>query len=415
MASSSLKHDVNLSKGMYMYCILICFIKMYIHMYIYNSSNFVFIEGNCDYTLLVTGVTGSGKSSLCNFLSCSKTAFETANGFASITEKSAAAIITMQGKRVKLIDTPGFCDDYETEEEHMEELISDAVVLASKGVNAIGLVINAMERYTTNERSTIEQISQYQELWSYMFIIFTHARSLGVSEEDQHKQLHSNLKASRCPESLKDLMQKVSDRYILVESIKPSDDPEDYYQRKTKEIETMMISIYEANGFQLYTNELFNSAKVVLDKLIKERGEAKVELKMTRSTTDENIKKRLEDEKTVQEAKQKIEMAAEKQKQIEQETVEKRKTILADTNEEMLQKVKEREDVKKELDQRYLEKQQLEKKLADDQIKRQAIENLKKQLEEERKQYEALKTEESKGKPNKKWYKSLFKKSTENK
>ena len=48
----------------------------------------------------------------------------------------------------------------------------------------------------------------------------------------------------------------------------------------------MMISIYEANGFQLYTNELFNSAKVVLDKLIKETGEAKEELKMTRSTTD---------------------------------------------------------------------------------------------------------------------------------
>ena len=74
------------------------------------------LEGDCDYTLLVTGVTGSGKSSLCNFLSCSNTAFEAGCGFGSITEKSAAAIITMQGKRVKLIDTPGFCDDYETEE-----------------------------------------------------------------------------------------------------------------------------------------------------------------------------------------------------------------------------------------------------------------------------------------------------------
>ena len=94
------------------------------------------LEGECDYTLLVTGVTGNGKSSLCNFLSC------TATGFASITEKSGFTIITMQGKRVKLIDTPGFCDDYETEEEHMEEF-GEAVVLASKGVNAIGLVTEA--------------------------------------------------------------------------------------------------------------------------------------------------------------------------------------------------------------------------------------------------------------------------------
>lgn len=374
-------------------------------------------EGECDYTLLVTGVTGSGKSALCNFLSCSNTAFETSSGFASVTAKSAAAIITMQGKRVKLIDTPGFCDDYDTEEEHMQEF-GEAVVLASKGVNGIGLVINAKARYSSNERSTIDQMSQYQDLWPYMFIIFTHARSLGVSEEDQNKQLQSNFEESRCPESLKDLMKKVKNRYILVESIKPSGDPEDYYQKKTKELEIMLSGIYEANGFQVYTNELFNRTKAVLDKLMKEKVEADKELKMTRSLTDENIKKRLEDKKTEQEAKLQIQMAAEEQKQMTQEKIEKRKTILIDTQEEVTQKQKEREEVQQELDKQYLEKQQLEKKLAEEeekrQIKRQAIENVKKQLEEERKLHEALKNEELKEKPSKKWYNFLSKKSNKN-
>lgn len=372
------------------------------------------LEGECDYTLLVTGVTGSGKSSLCNFLSCS-TAFETSCGFASVTTKSAAAIITMQGKRVKLIDTPGFCDDYETEEEHMEEF-GEAVVLASKGVNAIGLVINAKERYTSNEKSTIDQLSQFQELWPYMFIVFTHARSLGASEDDQNKRLQSNFKESRCPESLKDLMLKVNNRYILIESVKPSDDPEDYYQKKTKELEMMIISIYEANGFRLYTNELFISAKAVLDKLMKEKAEATEELKMTRSMTNENIKKRLKDEKEEQEAKQKTELETEMHKQIEQEGKEKRKTLLINAQEEVEQKEKEREEAQKELEKQYLEKQRLEKKLADEeerrQMKQQAIESVKKQLEEERKQYETLKNEQLKvnEKPNKKWYKFLFKK-----
>ena len=389
---------------------------MYIFFNIYTNLS---SEGECDYTLLVTGVTGSGKSALCNFLSCSNTAFEASSGFASVTDKSAAAIITMQGKRVKLIDTPGFCDENETEEEHMEEF-GQAVVLASKGVNGIGLVINAQERYTSNEKSTIDQLSEYQELWPYMFIIFTHARSLGVSEEDQNKQLQSNFEELRCPESLKDLMQKVKNRYILVESIKPSSDPEDYYQKKTKELEKMISSIYEANGFQVYTNELFNSAKAVLDKLMKEKVEADKELKMTRSMTNENIKKRLEDEKAVQEAKLQTQMSAEKQKQITQEKDEIRKSILTDTQEEVTQKEKEREEVQKELDKHYLEKQQLEKKLAEEeekrQITRQAIENVKKQLEEERKQHEALKNEEfkEKEKPSKKWYKFLYKKSNKN-
>ena len=309
----------------------------------------------------------------------------------------------MQGKRVKLIDTPGFCDDYETEEEHMDEF-GQAVVLASKGVNGIGLVISAKDRYGTNEKSTIDQLSQFQELWPFMFIIFTHARSLGVTEEDQDKQLQSNFTKSRCPESLKDLMQKVNNRYILVESIKPSDNPEEYYQRKTKEIETMISSIYEANGFQLYTNELFISAKATLDKAMKEKNEAAKELKIVRSQTDENIKKRMEDEKAQKEAKLQIQIAEEKQKEIEQETDEKR-SILSSTQEEVMQKEKEKEEVKKELDKHYLEKQQLEKKLAEDEenrrIKQQAMENIKKQIEEELKQHEALKSEELKEKPAK--------------
>ena len=322
----------------------------------------------------------------------------------------------MQGKRVKLIDTPGFCDDYETEEEHMNEF-GEAVVLASKGVNGIGLVISARGRYGTNEKSTIDQLSKFQELWPYMFIIFTHTRSLGVTEEDQNKQLQSNFTESRCPESLKVLMQKVNNRYILVESIKPSDNPEEYYQRKTKELETMITNIYEANGFQLYTNELFLSAKATLDKALKEKNEVAKELKMARTQADENIKKRMEDEKAQKEAKLQIQIAAEKQKEIEQETDEKRKSILLSTQEKVMQKEKEKEEAKKELDEHYLEKQQLEKKLAEDEenrrIKQQAIESIKRQIEEERKQHEALKNEELKEKPAKKWYKFLYKKPKE--
>ena len=322
----------------------------------------------------------------------------------------------MQGKRVKLIDTPGFCDDYETEEEHMNEF-GEAVVLASKGVNGIGLVISAKGRYGTNEKSTIDQLSQFQELWPFMFIIFTHARSLGATEEDQNKQLQSNFTESRCPESLKVLMQKVNNRYILVESIKPSDNPEEYYQRKTKELEAMISSICEANGFQVYTNELFNITKAALDKAMKEKNEVAKELKMARKQADENIKKRMEDEKAQKEAKLQMQIAEEKQKEIEQETDEKRRSILSSTQEEVMQKEKEKEEVKKELDKHYLEKQQLEKKLAEDEenrrIKQQAMENIKKQIEEERKQHEALKSEELKEKPAKKWYKFLYKKPKE--
>ena len=336
---------------------------------------------------MVIGTTGSGKSALCNFLSCSNTAFEARCGFARVTEKSTAAIITIQGKRVKLIDTPGFCDDFETGD------IDEALVIASFGVNGIGLVIHALALYDTNFSSDIEYLSQFQDLWPYVFIIFTHARALGVTEEDQNKRLQSKFTKLRFPKVMKDLMQKVDNRYILVESIKPSDDPEDYYQRKTKELETMISSINEANGFKLYTN---NSAKVLLHKTMKEKDEAAEKLKMIKSQMNETIEKRMEDEKVQQKAKLQVQKATEKQKESEIETTERRKSFSSSTKDEVKWKEKEKDEVKKELDKQYLEKQQ-QKKMAEDEEKRrinqQAIENIKKQIEEERKQHKALNKE----------------------
>ena len=363
---------------------------------------------------MVTGVTGNGKSAFCNFLSCSKTAFETGCGFASITDKSAAAIITMQGIRLKLIDTPGFCDDYNDEDEHMKEF-GESLVLASKGVNAISLVISVKSRYTTNEKTTIDKLSQFQELWPFMFIIFTHANCLGASEEDQKKTLQSNFEAERCPAALNDLMQKVSNRYILVESIKPSGDPEAYYQTKTKELHDMITTIHKAANYQLYSNELFNSTKELLDKLAKENTEAKNQLQMKKSETEENIKKRLEEEKVLEQAKQTAQTSVEKQIELEKTQDEKRQLLLDQEKEQLFQKENEKEKAKQERDEVYREKERLEKELAEKQkIKQEAIEALKKQLKEEGEKQEMLKdkAEESKEKSSKKWYRFLFKKPT---
>jgi len=375
------------------------------------------LESECKYSLMVTGVTGNGKSAFCNFLSCSNTAFETGSGFASITDKSAAAIITLQGIRLKLIDTPGFCDDYDDEDEHMKEF-GEALILASKGVNAIGLVISAKSRYTTNEKTTIDKLSQFQELWPFMFIIFTHANCLGVSEEDQKKTLQSNFEAKRCPAALNELMQKVSNRYILVESVKPSGDPEAYYQAKTKELYDMITAIHKAANNQLYSNELFVSAKILLDKLAKENTEAKTQLKLKKSETEENIKRRLEEEKAVEQAKLAVQIAEGKHKELEKIQDEKRQLLLDREKKQLFQKENEKEKMKQERDEVYHEKELLEKQLAEKQkIKQEAIEALKKQLKEEREKQEMLKdkVDESKEKSSKKWYGFLFKKPTSEK
>ena len=223
----------------------------------------------CTYSVLVTGITGSGKSSLCNFFCQSKTAFLSNSGFASVTSKAGAAVASINGQKVKLIDTPGFCDDYETEQEHMME-IGEAIYLARDGVNAICLAINADARYTKSESNTIKDLLELKAIWPFTFVAFTNAGALGETEELKQQQLKENLKEERCPKLLLDLLKSINYRYLLVESINVTGDPETYYACKTTELLQMINLIHQSNNRKLYTNEIFIKAKETVDRVQRE-------------------------------------------------------------------------------------------------------------------------------------------------
>jgi len=191
------------------------------------------------------------------------------SGFASVTSKAGAAIATINGQKVKLIDTPGFCDDYETEQEHMLE-IGEAIYLARDGVNAICLAINADARYTKSESNTIKDLLELKTIWPFTFIAFTNSGALGETEELQKKQLQENLSEERCPQLLLDLLKTINNRYLLVESINITDDPKAYYSYKTTELLQIINVIYQSNNRKLYTNEIFIKAKEVVDRVEKE-------------------------------------------------------------------------------------------------------------------------------------------------
>lgn len=384
---------------------------LYIRVYIYID-----IQGGYDYSMLITGVTGSGKSTFCNFLCCSN-AFEANSGFASVTATSAAATITMQGKRIKLIDTPGFCDDHETEEEHMKEF-GQALVLASKGVNAVGLIISAKARYTNNEANTIQYMTEFPEMWPYMFIIFSNAGSLGTTEQERDLQLKENLKQSRCPKSLIELVKKVNNRYVLVESVKKSNDPEAYYKAKTEEMYKMLAKLDEANNHYLYTNALFRRAKEVIDKLMKEKLEAEKRLHQLTIKAETDVQKRQEDRKIVEKAKVNVQKVEEEKKHVEKQLEEKLKVTKAKHKEEVEQKHREKLEVEEDLKMQYQKRLSLEeetmelieekrKREIEQEAQKEAMKILQEQLVAERKLNDELK-----GKRNRKWYKVLINKVT---
>ncbi|XP_065888141.1 uncharacterized protein [Dysidea avara] len=222
-------------------------------------------EGSVHYSILFTGVTGSGKSSACNFI-CKTDKFPTGSGLISVTTQSHAAITTLGQYTARIIDSPGFCDDHVSDEEHMKEL-GHGVMLAREGVHAIGLVLRADNRFTGAEATMLREMENFGELWPYIFILFTRARQLGADDGTQRYQIKEFLRNPRCPDSLKVLMRRVNDRYIMLESVDSMGD--DYHQIKCAELVGKVQQIFSNTG-KAYTNVLFDHALQLYEKAKKD-------------------------------------------------------------------------------------------------------------------------------------------------
>jgi len=217
------------------------------------SHYYLFLVGG-EIAVMLTGVTGAGKSSACNFL-FEEEVFEVGMGLISVTSKSGAHDTMIFGRKVRLIDTPGFCDDFEKEEEKVNEL-GKAVLLAKEGVHAIALVINSSHRFTSAEATALEEIELLGELWPFIFILFTAAKCYGATEQKQRDYILSTLDNPKCPEHLKTLMERVNRRFMMLEN---TDSSIEYRKSKITEFFTMVDSIYSTNK-RLYTNYYFKKA-----------------------------------------------------------------------------------------------------------------------------------------------------------
>lgn len=249
---------------------------------------------------MLTGITGVGKSTACNFL-LGKKIFDVGQGMIPVTSKSGEHTAVVNSRELKVIDTPGFCEDNVKDgEEDLSEL-GKAILFARDGVHAIGLVINASQRVTSSQMTLLKELELFGELWPFMFLIFTAAKGYGVTEKEQRNAIDKMYESPRCPETVKTLLDKVDKRYIVLESIDASPD---YKVKKVEEFFKMVDRIYSTNK-RLYTNELFKRAAQLYQEE-KEKGknkekayEAQIEI-LTKRITEEIAQIRRQYESQIQ-------------------------------------------------------------------------------------------------------------------
>ena len=215
-----------------------------------------YVSEKPDYTIVFAGITGAGKSAAGNFF-LNKKVFQHKKRLIRVTVKSSAAISTICGETVKIIDTPGFFDGFTpTEDNHKE--ISRALTLARDGIDAFAFVMDH-SRYNELCHKGIQQLLRFEGIEPFLFVLLTHADNEGATKAKADEYIQETLSDPDCPLGLKDLMHRAQRRVIMVESLNKE---ENYHAQKCEELMTMVEDILRSNHYEVYTNDLLRETAI---------------------------------------------------------------------------------------------------------------------------------------------------------
>ena len=207
---------------------------------------------------MLTGITGSGRSAACSFY-MQKHIFEPKQLLLSASKVTESRVATIDGKRVELIDAPGFLDptSVEKDDKSLEFAIALINMMSQRGFHVLGLVHNITKRIEPAEDKVFKNLlSIYEHYLPYTVMIFTHGKYLGSTEEEQKTKLQGMIKGMEKTSNFCQILEKINYRYIILESVDPKE--RGYHAKKSKEL-VKMIEIIFRRTRKRATNEFASS------------------------------------------------------------------------------------------------------------------------------------------------------------
>ena len=196
-----------------------------------------------DFAIILTGIIGSGKSSFGNFF-MKKKVFAAKWSLKPVTTAPASCTSTIAGKCITMIDTPGFSDPSLLK---LDEEFTKAIIDIPNTIHAICLVINIRNRFTSNEIRLLDKLLTMEETIPYVFLVFTHAKLLGNTDEEQRKAIENLLRNTQnCPKVVQSILRKINNRFMLLECVEPMKE-EGYYDKKSHELLLILQGIKDQN------------------------------------------------------------------------------------------------------------------------------------------------------------------------